>query len=128
MEKQRLKDVMEENKQFYKLELIKEKFLKFFCQKTADDAQNLISKVREWIKEGEFKFLEAWVNNFISIWDTMKNYFEYRVTSALSEGTNNVIKSIKRRCFGFRNMDYFRLKVMQVCGYLNSDYININEY
>lgn len=127
-EKKKLKDVMEENKQFYKLELIKEKFLKFFYQRTADDAQELIVEIKDWIKEGEFKFLQAWVDNFISTWHTMKNYFEYRVTSALSEGVNNVIKSLKRRCFGFRNMNYFRLKVMQVCGYLNSDYIDIGEY
>ena len=38
----------------------------------------------------------------------------------LAEGVNNVIKSFKRRSFGFRNMDYFRLKIMQVCSYLNS--------
>lgn len=109
---------MEENKQFYKLELIKEKFLKFFYQKTADDAHELMVQVREWIKEGKFKVLQSWADNFISTWKTMKNYFEYRVTSALSEGTNNVIKSLKRRSFGFRNMTYFRLKIMQVCGYL----------
>jgi transposase len=58
----------------------------------------------------------------------MKNYFEYRVTSALSEGTHNVIKSLKRRSFGFRNMTNFKLKIMQICGYLNSDYISIDEY
>ena len=127
-EKKKLKEVMEENKQFYKLELIKEKFFKFFYQKNAEDAQDLIVEVREWIMEGKFVFLQAWVDNFISTWETMKNYFEYRVTSALSEGTNNVIKSLKRRCFGFRNMTYFKLKIMQVCGYLNSDYVEIDGY
>ena len=44
------------------------------------------------------------------------------MTSALSEGHNNVIKMLKRRAFGYRNMEYFRLKIMQVCGYLNSRY------
>ncbi|MBI2604687.1 MAG: transposase [Deltaproteobacteria bacterium] len=37
-------------------------------------------------------------------------------------GVNNVIKALKRRSFGFRNMEYFKLKIMQVCGYLNSRY------
>ena len=119
---------MEENKSFYKLELIKEKFLTFFNQKTADDAQELIVEIKNWIYDEGFEFLKGWVDNFIRSWDTMKNYFEYRVTSALSEGTNNVIKSLKRRSFGFRNMDYFKLKIMQVCGYLNSDFISIEEY
>lgn len=127
-EEKKLKDVMEENKQFFKLELIKEKFLKFFYQKTADDAQELIVEIKRWINEEHFEFLKFWVENFISKWETMKNYFEYRVTSALSEGMNNVIKSLKRRSFGFRNMEYFRLKVLQICGYLNSDYIELDEY
>ena len=127
-ENKKLKEVMEENKQFYKLELIKERFFKFFYQKSAEDAQDLIVQVKKWIYEEGFDFLKSWVDNFISTWETMKNYFQYRVTSALSEGTNNVIKSIKRRCFGFRNMTYFKLKIMQVCGYLNSDFIKIEEY
>lgn len=56
-------------------------------------------------------------------WATVKNYFRFRVTSALSEGINNVIKMLKRRAFGYRNMEYFRLKILQVCGYLNSRFI-----
>ena len=127
-EKKKLKEVMKENEVFYKLELIKERFLKFFYQKTAVDAQDLIVEVKDWIYEEDFGFLKSWVDNFIASWDTMKNYFEYRVTSALSEGVNNVIKSLKRRCFGFRNMSYFKLKIMQVCGYLNSNYIDLCDY
>jgi transposase len=61
-----------------------------------------------------------WYNNLEKGWDTLKNYFRYKATSALSEGINNVIKTIKRRAYGYRNMEYFRLKIMQVCGYLNS--------
>jgi transposase len=127
-EQKQLKDVMKENNDFYKLELIKEKFLTFFYQKTAADAQDLIVEIKSWIYAEGFEFLKSWVDNFISSWETMKNYFEYRVTSALSEGTNNVIKSLKRRSFGFRNMSYFKLKIMQICGYLNSDFINIEDY
>ena len=45
--------------------------------------------------------------------------------AALSEGINSVIKMLKRRAFGYRNMEYFRLKIMQVCGYLNSRYVPV---
>jgi hypothetical protein len=58
----------------------------------------------------------------------MNNYFEYRATLAFSEGTDSEIKSLKRRIFGFRNMDYFKLKTLLICGCLNSDYINIVDY
>ncbi|MFP3855307.1 MAG: transposase, partial [Anaerolineales bacterium] len=29
------------------------------------------------------------------------------------EGLNNKIKVIKRRCYGFHDLDYFALKIMQ---------------
>ena len=127
-EKKSLDQVMKENKDFYRLELIKEKFFTFFNQRNLDDAREVLIQVKDWIKKDTFKYLETWVDNFISGWDTVKNYFKIRVTSALSEGQNNVIKALKRRCFGFRNMTYFKLKILQVCGYLNSRYVSIDDY
>lgn len=127
-EKQTLDEVMRENRDFYKLELIKEKFFTFFNQRTEDEAREILIEVKSWIKKNNFRFLENWVENFVGGWDTVKNYFKMRVTSALSEGQNNVIKALKRRCFGFKNMAYFKLKIMQVCGYLNSRYISIDNY
>jgi len=52
-------------------------------------------------------------------------YYGSPVTNALSEGVNNVIKTIKRRAYGYRNMDYFKLKIMQVCSLLNSNYLKL---
>ena len=127
-EKQTLDEVMRENRDFYKLELIKEKFFTFFNQRTEDEAREILIEVKSWIKKNNFKYLESWVENFVGGWDIVKNYFKMRVTSALSEGQNNVIKALKRRCFGFKNMAYFKLKIMQVCGYLNSRYISIDNY
>jgi transposase len=120
--------VMSENKVFYKLELIKEKFFTFFNQRNESDARDVLLEVKKWIMQNNFNHLVHWLENFISGWDTVKNYFKMRVTSALSEGQNNVIKALKRRCFGFKNMTYFKLKIMQVCGYLNSRYVSIEDY
>ena len=127
-EKKTFTQVMKENKVFYKLELIKEKFFQFFNQRTEDDAREILVEVKDWITQNGFKYLENWVKNFVGGWDIVKNYFTMRVTSALSEGQNNVIKALKRRCYGFSNMTYFKLKIMQVCGYLNSRYVSIDDY
>ena len=127
-EKKSFNQVIKENKIFYKLELIKEKFFTFFNQRSEDDAREVLIEVKNWIKKNKFEHLDHWVENFVDGWDTVKNYFTIRVTSALSEGQNNVIKALKRRCFGFKNMTYFKLKIMQVCGYLNSRYVSIDNY
>ena len=97
--------------------------LYIFEEKTEQGAKEVFDEIGGWILAMNFTPLLKWWMNFESGWETFKNYFKYRVTSALSEGLNNVIKALKRRAYGYKNMEYFRLKIMQVCGYLNSRYI-----
>ena len=40
----------------------------------------------------------------------------YKVTNAGSEGFNNKINVIKRRAYGFSDLEYFKLKIFQSCG------------
>jgi transposase len=122
-EKTHIDDVLKTNERFAKLELIKERMLSFFDEQDEVSAKAVFEQVGDWIFQAGFKPLMNWHNNLEKGWATLKNYFKYRVTSALSEGHNNVIKMLKRRAFGYRNMEYFRLKIMQVCGYLNSRFI-----
>jgi transposase len=121
-----IEEVMKENETFYKLELIKERMFTLFEQPTVNMGLFVWKEIGSWIKETKIYFLEHWYETMNKKWDRIANYFKYRVTTALSEGINNVIKSIKRRGFGYRNMHYFKLKIMQVCGYLNSKYIPLN--
>jgi transposase len=39
-----------------------------------------------------------------------------RLTNAATEGTNLIIKNIKRLGFGFRNFDNYRLRLLMRCG------------
>lgn len=115
------------NQAFLRLEVIKERMVTFFDQPTEAEAKEVFEELGAWIWQAQFKPLMKWYDNFEKGWDTAVNYFRFKVTSALSEGHNNVIKMLKRRAFGYRNMEYFRLKIMQVCGYLNSRFIpNVN--
>ncbi len=47
------------------------------------------------------------------------NYFLYRKTNAILEGMNSVIRNIKRRARGFKNLEYFKLMIYLNCGGLN---------
>ncbi len=137
-ERDHIEDVVRKNEDFAALEIIKEGMTSFFDSLDLATAKERLTLVGRWIDQkivsdlvkGEtpaFRPLETWFKHLSGGWETLKNYFEFRVTSALAEGVNNVIKALKRRSFGFRNMDYFRLKIMQVCGYLNSRYIKFAE-
>lgn len=122
-ENKHIQEVVKDNESFLYLELIKERFFQFFYAKSLGDAYDIFHEVGRWIQEAGFKDLEKWWNKLEKNWDTLKNYFNFRLTTALSEGTNNVIKMLKRRGFGYRNMTYFKLKILQVCGFLNSKYV-----
>jgi transposase len=47
------------------------------------------------------------------------DWFKNRKSSAISEGFNNKIKRLKRMAYGYRDVDYFLLKIHQHCGRLN---------
>jgi len=118
-------EVLKLNPGFMRLELIKERMITFFDQPDEAAAKAVFEEIGDWIWQSRFEPLMRWYKNFEAGWGTLKNYFRYRVTSALSEGINNVIKMLKRRAFGYKNRGYFRLKIMQLCGYLNSRYIPV---
>lgn len=46
------------------------------------------------------------------------NFFKHRKTNGLSEGFNNVVKTIKKSAYGFHDWQYFRLKILRKCGKL----------
>ena len=122
-ESQHMKKVIEENKLFNLLEIIKERMFSFFDSSTEEEALGVIKEIGKWILESGFPPLKRWFMKFRERWDTVKNYFTHRVTTALSEGINNVIKALKRQAYGYRNMEYFRLKIMQKVGYLNHKHL-----
>jgi transposase len=126
VEKRHLNDVLKENTSFCYLEIIKEGMFQIFDSKDAEEARYKFEQLGLWIHQEKFMALTRWWKNFDQGWNTFKNYFKFRVTSSLSEGVNNVIKTLKKKAYGYKNMAYFKLKILQVCGFLNSRYINMN--
>lgn len=122
-EKEHIEKVAAKNHYLLKLELIKERLYTFFDAHDVQEAHNIFDEIGTWIIELGLLPLRAWWERLQEQWKVLANYFEFRISSALSEGINNVIKTLKRAAYGYRNMAYFKLKIMQKCGYLNSKYI-----
>lgn len=59
--------------------------------------------------------------------ELIENYIVSGLTTAVSEGLNNKIKTLKRMAYGYANSESFRLKILQRCGYLNHRYIQTND-
>jgi len=90
---------------------LKEQFRIIFetCQ-TIHDAQKAM---QTWIgkayKHGLFPTVITHMKRWLS---KILNYFHSRTTNGPSEGANNRVKLIKRRAYGMRNFDHFRLRVL----------------
>lgn len=44
-------------------------------------------------------------------WEGLTNYFNHKITNGKTEGVNNKIKTMKRQAYGFRDMEYFKLRL-----------------
>lgn len=122
-EQSHINHILKANEEFAQLEMIKEGMLEFFNAQSEIEALDIFLTIGSWIEQKGFEPLKNWHRNLLAGWETLKNYFKYRVSTGVSEGINNVIKTLKRRAYGYRNMHYFKLKIMQQCGYLNSRFI-----
>lgn len=123
IEQRHIDFVLKENEEFAKLDVIREAMIQFFESPSEIVALDIWLQIGRWVDQLGFEVLKNWYRNLEKGWDTLKNYFTYKVTTAVSEGINNVIKALKRKAFGYKNMAYFKLKIMQQCGFLNSKHL-----
>jgi transposase len=47
-------------------------------------------------------------------WKGILAFYDYPISTGPLEGTNNKIKTMKRQAYGFRDQDFFKLKIMTV--------------
>lgn len=110
--------VMNLNARMAKLELIKEHFHRMFEVRDVIEAQVMLGQCYEWAFQCKAIHIVDW------IWRVMNeerfwNFWKCRLTTGVSEGINRAIKGLKWQAYGYKNMAYFALKIMQKCGYLN---------
>jgi transposase len=110
--------VMELNQRMAKLEIIKEHFHRMFDCRNIIEAQEMLGHCYEWAVQIKAIHLISWIWNIIEQ-ERFWNYWKCRLTTGVSEGINRAIKGLKWQAYGYKNMAYFALKIMQKCGYLN---------
>jgi transposase len=114
-EKLQLDAMLEEHMELSYAYYLKELFREVYQAPDYDTADSLLE---EWLQL-------AWSSPFPSfhqVAKTLENwkaqilqYFLTPFTNGRIEGTNHKIKNIKRRAFGFRNLERFRLRVFLEC-------------
>ncbi len=113
------------NKPIYEAMLLKESFLRLYSCRTEDEAR---AQLNDWLSEAFKSQLEHFhkiANSLLRKFRYILNWFKRKISSAISEGFNNKIKRLKRMGYGYRDVDYFLLKIHQHCGLLNPRFTTI---
>lgn len=114
-----LDEICSRNIPIYKAMLLKESFLQIYNFHNPKEAK---SHLEMWIRESFNSSLESFkdlANSFLDKSQYILNWFQKKISSAISEGFNNKIKRLKRMAYGYKDIDYFKLKIHQHCGLLN---------
>lgn len=114
-QKEELNELMKSNEKLYKSYILKEQIISIFDEKKATFDQ-INKRINTWFENilsndlEEFHPVVKTMNNYFY---GILNYFRYGMTNAISEGFNTKINVIKRRAFGFKDIQYFMLKIYQ---------------
>jgi transposase len=70
-----------------------------------------------WIKRAEasgIKMLQNMAKTLAAHRSGLLAYYDVMITSGPMEGTNNKIKTMKRQAYGFRDREFFKLKILAI--------------
>ena len=111
-EKERLAEALKLNEPLSCAYYLKEDLRQIWLQPNKETAERVFA---DWIKRAQatsIKMLKKFANTLTSYKSGILAYYDYRISSGPLEGTNNKIKTMKRMAYGFRDMEFFKLKIM----------------
>lgn len=114
-QKEQLNELMKRNERLYKAYLLKEQILSIF-EDTEGKFEQIQQRLIQWLENilsNEMQEFYEVVNTITNHLEGVLNYFRYGMTNAIAEGFNTKINILKRRAYGFRDVEYFILKIYQ---------------
>lgn len=90
---------------------MKEELRTFWQQENKDDAAQII---KEWIAKAEASgigILKTFAKTLQIHQNSILAAYQQRISTGPLEGFNNKIKTMKRHAYGFRDMEFFKLRI-----------------
>lgn len=114
-ERERLEEALKLNEPLAKAYYLKEDLAQIWLQKNKEDAEEYLKKWAKAAEESGVNMLKKFGNKLLT-W--RKNILAYYETDKLStgplEGVNNKIKVLKRMAYGYRDHEFFELKILSM--------------
>jgi transposase len=111
-EKERLDQALRMNEPLYTAYYLKEDLREVWNQPSKKKAQKVLDA---WIRKASFSgisILTTMAKTLSSYQSGILAYYDFPISTGPLEGTNNKIKTMKRQAYGFRDMEFFKLKIM----------------
>lgn len=109
--KSSLECLLEVNQPIALAHAMKEQIRQFWSKQTVKEGARFLAW---WIMdalETGIRELEKTGKTLLKHWQGLVNYFKHPITNAKTEGINNKIKTMKRQAYGFRDIEYFKLRL-----------------
>jgi transposase len=113
-EKQKLEEALALNKSLAVAYYMKEDLRQFWEQPGKRFATAFLN---DWLRRAEvsgIKMLKQMAKTLAAHRSGLLAYYDVPITSGPLEGTNNKIKTMKRQAYGFRDREFFKLKILAI--------------
>jgi len=110
-EKQRLEEALELNKPLAIAYYMKEDLRQIWSQQNKNNAKAFLI---DWAKRAHasgIQMLKKFANTLTAYASGILAYYDHKISTGPLEGMNNKIKTMKRQAYGFRDLDFFKLKI-----------------
>ena len=109
----KLKAILEENALLAQVYLLKEYLKRLWQYKYPKAAENFLNYWCELAEQTESELLIKFTKMLKRHAYGILNHCRFPINNARLEGINNKIKVIKRIAYGYRDLEYFKLKIIQ---------------
>jgi transposase len=109
--KARLDALLAVNQPLYEMHTMKEQLREFWDKVTYTQGRVFLETWCKDALESDLTALQKVAKTLAGYRTGLLNFFKHRITNAVTEGTNNKIKTLKRQAYGFRDMEYFKLRL-----------------
>lgn len=113
-ERERLDNVLQMNEPLYKAYVLKEYFREVWTQGTKAEAEKVQDDWIEQAMQSKVPQLGKLAASIAGFKSGILAYYDCRMSNARVEGINNKIKVLKRTAYGYRDDEYFKLRLFNL--------------
>jgi transposase len=113
-EKERLEDALRLNTPLTLAYYLKEDLRQIWQQEDKAGARRILE---DWVRRAEaseVRMLQQFARTLEEHKEGILAYYDYRISTGPLEGINNKIKTMKRQAYGFRDPEFFKLKILGI--------------